>query len=141
MTEYTNAPEPDEPEPQLNTDNLDDALVGPPHPINWNLLSADDAEIEWLELNRWIDWLRHTYGRPASAAPPSWRHHPELVCDISALHLLWLCAYDPEQSGSAPTGWHHDLAAARQRPRDWVATSSARLDRDQPTRQTIWPGE
>ena len=26
--------------------------AGPPHPVNWNLLSADDLEAEWLELNR-----------------------------------------------------------------------------------------
>ncbi|WP_199183332.1 hypothetical protein [Cryobacterium sp. Y82] len=24
-----------------------------PHPINWNILSVDDAENEWIELNRW----------------------------------------------------------------------------------------
>ncbi len=37
-------------------DDLDGPLVAePPHPINWNLLSADDAEIEWIELNRWVN--------------------------------------------------------------------------------------
>ena len=41
--------------------SYDDPLIAePPHPINWNLLNADDAEVEWLELNRWVDWLRHT---------------------------------------------------------------------------------
>lgn len=143
MTEHAPVPESDEPEPHLEpeVDDLDDALAGPPHPINWNLLSADDAEIEWLELNRWVDWLRHTYGLSASVVPPFWHHHTELVWELSALHLHWLCAYDPEQNGSAPIGWHHDFAAARQRLRDWVATSGTRLDRDRPTRQTIWPGE
>ena len=34
-----------------------------------------------------------------------------------------------------------DFVDARQRLRDWVATSGTRLDRDRPTRQTIWPGE
>lgn len=38
-------------------------------------------------------------------------------------------------------GWHRDFADARQRLRDWVAVSGARLDRDRPTRQTVWPGE
>ena len=32
----------------------------PPHPVNWNLLTASDLEAELLELNRWVDWLRHT---------------------------------------------------------------------------------
>lgn len=37
--------------------------------------------------------------------------------------------------------WHRDFADTRQRLRDWVAASGTRLDRDRPTRQTIWPGE
>ena len=130
---------------ELDEDNLaaeDDPLVAePPHPINWNLLTADDAEVEWFELNRWVRWLRTTYGLPASVIPPFWHHHPELVWELSALHLHWLCAYDPDQNGSAPLGWHRDFADARQRLRDWVTASGTRLDRDRPTRQTTWPGE
>ncbi|MGK2348657.1 hypothetical protein [Actinomyces sp. W5033] len=93
------------------------------------------------KLNRWVDWLRHTYGLPASVIPPCWHRHPELLWELSALHLHWLCAYDPDQNGSAPLGWHRDFADARARLRDWVATSGTRLDRDRPTRQTNWPGE
>lgn len=73
--------------------------------------------------------------------PPFWHHHPELVWELSALHLHWLCAYDPEQNGSAPLGWHRDFAEARGRLREWVAACGTRLDRDRPTRQTVWPGE
>lgn len=113
----------------------------PPGPINWNILRADEAEAAWLELNSWIDWLRHTYGLPASVIPPMWHRHPELVWELSALHTHWLSAYDPEQNGSAPLGWHRDFADVRQRLRDWVAASGTRLDRDRPTRQTSWPGE
>ena len=101
----------------------------PPHPINWNLLTANDLEAELLELNRWVDWLRHTYGLPASVIPPYWHRHPELVWELSALHLHWLCAYDRDQNGSAPLGWHRDFADARHRLRDWVATSGTRLAR------------
>jgi hypothetical protein len=64
-----------------------------------------------------------------------------LVWELSALHLHWLSAYDPEQNGSAPLGWHRDFSDARLRLRDWVAASGTRLDRDRPTRQTPWPGE
>ncbi len=131
-------------DPEL--DDMDDGygdplIAEPPHPINWNLLNADDAEIEWLELNRWVDWLRHTYGLPAAVIPPAWHKHPELMWELSALHLHWLCAYDPEQNGSAPIGWHRDFADARQRLREWVAASGTKLDHDRPTRQTVWPGE
>ncbi len=116
-------------------------LPEPPKPINWNLLSADDLEAEWLELNKWVHWLRRTYGLPASVIPPFWHHHPELVWELSALHLHWLGAYDPEQNASAPIGWHRDFADTRARLREWVAASGTRLDRDRPTRQTSWPGE
>ena len=69
-----------------------DLVAEPPHPINWNLLTAADLEQELLELNRWVDWLRHTYGLPASVIPPYWHRHPELLWELSALHLHWLCA-------------------------------------------------
>lgn len=83
----------------------------------------------------------HAYGLPASVLPPFWHHHPELVWELSALHLHWLGAYDPEQNASAAIGWHRDFADARARLRDWVAASGTRIDRDRPTRQTTWPGE
>lgn len=123
-------------------DDLEAPLMAePPHPINWNLLTAEQAETEWIELNRWVNWLRHSYGLPASTIPPFWHRHPELIWELSALHLHWLSAYDPDQHGSAPFGWHRDFADARNRLHDWVATSGTRLDRDRPTRQTAWPGE
>lgn len=113
----------------------------PPHPVNWNLLTAHELEQEWLALNRWVDWLRLTYGLQASVVPPFWHHHPELVWELSALHLHWLAAYDPEQDASAPLGWHRDFADARERLRYWVTACGTRGDRDRPTRQAFWPGE
>ncbi len=138
----------DRPDPDLDPVSVPEprgdigpVLEEPPGPINWNLLTADDAEAAWLELNQWVNWLRATYGLPASVIPPMWHRHPELHWELSALHTHWLCAYDPQQNGSAPIGWHRDFADARQRLRDWVAACGTRLDRDRPTRQTVWPGE
>ncbi|GAA1614978.1 MULTISPECIES: hypothetical protein [Leucobacter] len=116
-------------------------LPEPPRPINWNLLSSGDAEAEWLALNQWVDQIRRTYGLPASVIPPFWYRHPELVWELSALHLHWIASYDPEQDASGPIAWHTDFALARERLREWVATCGTRLDRDRPTRQTTWPGE
>lgn len=82
-----------------------------------------------------------TYGLPASVVPPFWHRHPELLWELSALHLHWIACYDPDQSGSGPVAWHADFAACRDRLRDWVATCGTRLDNDRPTRQTTWPGE
>ncbi|MEC5149398.1 hypothetical protein RCH22_001039 [Cryobacterium psychrotolerans] len=88
-----------------------------------------------------MHWLRRTYGLPASVVPPFWHRPTELVWELSALHVHWLCAYDPDQHDSAPFGWHRDFADARQRLHDWVAVSGTRLERDRPTHQTAWPGE
>ncbi|WP_053382632.1 hypothetical protein [Leucobacter celer] len=132
---------------ELEEDDLYDlvmastALPEPPRPINWNLLSSGDAEAEWLALNQWVDQIRRTYGLPASVIPPFWYRHPELVWELSALHLHWIASYDPEQDASGPIAWHTDFALARERLREWVATCGTRIDRDRPTRQTIWPGE
>ncbi|TSD62418.1 hypothetical protein [Aeromicrobium piscarium] len=135
----------DEPEPDLDkttgSQNPVEVLSEPPRPVNWNLLTADDLEIELLELNRWVRWLCRTYGLPASVVPPLWHRHWELIWELSSLHLHWLCAYDPDQDGSAPLGWHRDFADTRQRLRDWVTAAGTRLDRDRPTRQTVWPGD
>ena len=55
MSEYT--PEPDEPETHDNLrGGADFDHPEPPHPVNWNLLSAHDLEQEWLALNDWVAW-------------------------------------------------------------------------------------
>jgi len=113
----------------------------PLHPINWNLLTADEAEAEWLDLNAWVNWLRATYGLPPTVIPPYWHRHDELVWELSALHTHWPNAYDPDGSPSAPLAWHRDFADARNRLREWVSTSGTKLDRDRPTRLATWPGE
>src|SRR3954449_9075990 len=113
----------------------------PPHPINWNLLTAEEAEAEWLDLNAWVHWLRATCGLPPTVVPPFWHRHDELVWELSALHTHWLNAYDPDGSPLAPLAWHRDFADARNRLREWVSTCGTKLDRDRPTRVTTWPGE
>ena len=113
----------------------------PLRPINWNLLSADEALAEWMDLDGWIDWLRKSFALPPTVIPPLWHRHDELVWELSALHTHWLNAYDTEGSPSGPIGWLRDFAEARNRLREWVSTAGCRIDRDRPTRQTAWPGE
>ncbi|TRW47511.1 hypothetical protein FJ693_01000 [Georgenia yuyongxinii] len=113
----------------------------PLRPINWNLLSPEEAEVAWLDLNVWVNWLRNTYGLPPTVIPPLWHRHDELVWELSALHTHWLACYDSDASPSAPIAWHRDFADARTRLREWVAICGTRLDRDRPTRTTTWPGE
>jgi hypothetical protein len=99
----------------------------PPHPVNWNLLTADERKRNGSRST--LGGLAAPHLRsPVAVVPPFWHRHPELVWELSALHLHWLCAYDPEQNGSAPLGWHRDFADARERLRDWVAACGTRLD-------------
>lgn len=127
---------PDDRDASLDGDlygELDGPLVAePPHPISWNLPTAEEAEVKWIEMNRWVHWLRRTYRLSVSVVPPLWHRHSEPLWELSALHLHRLSAYDPEQHGSAPFGWHRDFADALQRLRDWAASSGTRLERDRP---------
>lgn len=118
-----------------------DLLERPPVPINWNLLDAAQAEIEWHDLDRWVKWLKCAFGLPPNIVPPYWHRHDELVWELSALHCHWLSCYHESASPSAPVSWMREFADARSRLRDWVSTCGTRLDRDRPTRQTTWPGE
>ena len=88
-----------------------------------------------------MTWLKTTFGLPPAIVPPYWHRHDELVWELSALHTHWLSCYHETASPSAPIAWMRDFADARFRLRDWVAICGTRLDRDRPTRQTVWPGE
>ena len=125
---------------QAYTQDLAAQLGQIPRPINWRTLPPDDLEHELLDLNVWVDWLRHEYGLPAQLIPPMWHRHPELVWELSALRQHWLGCFDPQAKPNQALAWHHDFAVARERLRDWVTISGTRLDRDRPTRVTIWPG-
>ena len=113
----------------------------PDGPINWLTLGPEEARSAFLDLNRWVNFVRVAYGLPPTVIPPFWHRHDEMIWELSALHHHWLNAYHPDAPLSAPAHWHHDFAAARVRLREWVAINGTRLDRDRPTRVTAWPGE
>lgn len=114
---------------------------GPPQPLNWNLLTADEAEFQWYDLDDWITWLRQSFGLPPTVVPPFWHRHDELVWELSALHQYWLYSYDPDGTPAGPIAWLRDFSDAQARLRVWVSTCGTKLDRDRPTRQSVWPGE
>ncbi len=122
--------------PTLDRDDGDEIV-----PVNWNRLGPDEARQAWTDLNAWVTWLRKAFGLPPTLIPPLWHRHDELVWELSALHTHWLACYGVDASPSAPIAWMRDFADARHRLRDWVAACGTRLDRDRPTRTTVWPGE
>ena len=140
-------PFPDDPGDQVRriveqqyAQHINDVLGEVPRPINWRTLPPDDLEDELLELNAWVDWLRHEYGLPPQIIPPLWHRHAELRWELSALRQHWLTCYDQQAKGNMGVVWHNDFAAARERLRDWVSICGTRLDRDRATRITAWPG-
>jgi hypothetical protein len=120
-------------------------LVGYPDdelfPLDWNTLTAEEAEAEWLDLNRWVHWLRGTYGLPATVLAPLWHRHDEMVWELSALHPYWRASYRRDAAPTAPAAWHRDFEDTQRRLRQMVAACGTRMDRDHATRQTVWPGE
>ncbi|MDL9947670.1 hypothetical protein QSJ19_19210 [Gordonia sp. ABSL11-1] len=50
-----------------------------PRTVNWHALSPVDLEHELLELNAFVDRIRHEYGLPPQIIPPMWHRHPELI--------------------------------------------------------------
>lgn len=121
--------------------SLKAVIDGPPTAINWNLLTAEEAEYRWRDLDAWVKWLKATFGLTPTIVPPFWHRHDELVWELSALHTHWLACYHETAGPSDPIGWLSDFTDAKARLRDWVAICGTRLDRDRPTRQTTWPGE
>ncbi len=106
----------------------------PPGPINWNLLDAPTAAIEWRDLDAFVTWLKNTFGLPPGIVPPYWHRHDELIWELSALHTHFLACYSDTASPSAPVAWMREFADSRQRLREWVANCGTRLDRDRPPR-------
>src|SRR6478752_10468324 len=79
-----------------------------------------------------------TYWRNSRAA---WPLLCQPTCRIAVLIGRSVSRGTPATTGRHDLGWHRDFVDARQRLRDWVIASGMRLDRDRPTRQTVWPGE
>lgn len=110
-------------------------------PINWLLLGPEAARAALIELDQWVTFIRTTYGLSPAIVPPLWHRHDELIWELAALHQHWTYCYSPDAPPSAPLSWHHDFATTRGRLREWVSACGTRIDRDRPTRHTIWPGE
>jgi hypothetical protein len=61
--------------------------VGPDHvvrPVNWNTLTADEAEHEWLDLNRWaVPRRHHTLKTPDGRTHGTWVRPSGMSWDIT----------------------------------------------------------
>ena len=86
----------------------------------WSALGPLGADMLWQRLASWVGWPRGRYPL-AEQLPGCWWRHPEIVEEVTALHLAWRAAYsDPAASLSAPIDWHqHHLPAFLARIRAW----------------------
>lgn len=99
-----------------------------PVPIVWSAHSPDSQTLLREELNLWIDWLTDRYRLDHRTVPDCWHDHPELLEELSALHLAWQGAFATSASPDAPLRWHEQFAAAINRLTDWVARTGCRPD-------------
>lgn len=73
---------------------------------NWQTQGVAGAEALWVQLAAWVAWLRNRYPL-AKQVPGCWWRHPELIEELTALHLAWRAAYaDPQAPPTGPADWH-----------------------------------
>jgi hypothetical protein len=97
-----------------------------PVPILWCAHSPRDQTLLLEELDLWVAWLVDRYGLDHRTVPACWRDHPELVEELSALHLAWEAAFSTSAEPTEGLRWHERFDAARTRLGDWVARTGCR---------------
>ncbi len=101
-------------------------LERPPVPFAWSSLSPDDTRLFLEDLDLWVGWLVERYRLDHRIVPECWRQHPELIEELSALHLAWQGSFALTANHDAPLLWHEHFANACQRIADWVARTGCR---------------
>lgn len=81
-----------------------------PGPFDWRHLGQQAAAELWVELEQWVEWLRHRYdfGREIK---PCWFQHSALVEELTAAMVAYRASYqevrDPHHHG--PAAWHYQV--------------------------------
>ena len=102
--------------------------VDPPVPFAWAAQTADDTVVFLEELDLWVGWLTDRYRLDHRIVPACWAQHPELIEELSALHLSWQGSFATTAGHDALLLWHERFAHARTRIADWVARTGCRPD-------------
>lgn len=103
------------------------ATVGySPTPVDWTVLSDEEAAAELDLLDDWVEWLVWRYRLDPRTVPECWPQHGSLIEELSALRTGWVQAYASIAPGTAPLDWHQSFDHARQRLTDWVARTGCR---------------
>jgi hypothetical protein len=97
-----------------------------PVPVMWSAHTARDQAFMLEELDLWVGWLIDRYGLDHRVVPGCWARHPELIEELSALHLAWEAAYSSSAGPEEALRWHERFELARHRLADWVARTGCR---------------
>jgi len=76
---------------------------------SWTELGAEEARAAWARLARWMSSvLFPRYPATTEIIRDCWYRHPELVEQMSWLHIAWALAYqNPKSSISTAAEWHN----------------------------------
>ena len=67
----------------------------PPAAIDWPRIPNHERRAELSHLGEWVDQVLAPY-YPGSAPPACWRRHPDVVINLSLIHLEWQRIYNPD---------------------------------------------
>jgi hypothetical protein len=101
-------------------------LTSMPVPIMWGAHTPRDQALFLEELDLWVGWLVDRYGLDQRVVPGCWAEHPELIEELSALHLAWETAFSSSANADEPLRWHERFDVARSRLSDWVTRTGCR---------------
>ncbi|WP_329073527.1 hypothetical protein [Amycolatopsis sp. NBC_01480] len=88
-------------------------------PIDWRALTAEEAEVLWVELGEWVSAeLVDVYSASRAQLPDCWPLHPAAVRHLSWLWTAYQAAYDqaagPNPAAEWNVRWHGDGLAELQ---------------------------
>lgn len=106
--------------------------------VRWRDLPPELAPLEWQTLREWVEWVTVRFDVPVSLIPNCWWKHPALVEELSALHVAWRTAYDPQDTGLGPVMWLERWHNAKARLRN-AYPGSCTDEHHEPKRRS-WEG-
>lgn len=134
-----------ETDPEFSAEALADrhgeSALTPQLTVNWRDIDDEERPDACRALTSWVqDWLIPRYSIKARTIPDCWWAHGDLIEELSALHAAWLVAFDAQDAGWGPIGWHERFAAALSR-KTFTERCAGNTHRADPVRTLAKPPE
>ncbi|NNN22181.1 MAG: hypothetical protein HKL80_09305 [Acidimicrobiales bacterium] len=96
-----------------------------PIATHWPSMSADEAQINWVNLFKWVEDLRSRFSHlDHHVIPPCWWRHNGHVEALSALRDHELVSFMDSAPASAPLDWFRALRDISSMLRSWTSENS-----------------